>query len=127
MNLLKLTERAAHALQCCRHLMADVGSENGQHELAAALDALQKHPPTTPPIVVGLFNQYMAHADGVIHAIGCTRTSSALDARDRLQRALFRLQASLDNLHGAAARRAGVSGNLRTASPLPTPTTARRA
>ena len=127
MDLLKLTERTAHTLQCCKHLLADIGSEDRQRALAAAVDALRKHPPAAPPVVVGLFNQCMAHADGVIHAIARARTSPALDAMDPLRRSLLRLQDSVDNLHGAAARRTGVNGNLRTASPLPARTTARRA
>lgn len=127
MNLLRLTERSAHTLRCCQRLKADVGSEEYQRELAAALDALRNHPPVTPPIIVGLFNQCMAYGDGVIDAIACARSSHRLETVDRVYRSLDRLQDCVDNLHGAAARRTGMSGNLRTVSPLPVGTTARRA
>lgn len=110
MNLLKLTERAARTLCCCKLLAADIGSEGKQLELAAALDALRKHPPGAPPLVVGLFNQCMAHGDGVVHAIGCARTAPTVENWDRVQRSLPRLENSVDNLHAAAAHRAGVVG-----------------
>ena len=84
MNLLKLTERTAHTLQCCEHLMADLGCEDHQRALAASVDALRKHPPVAPPVVVGLFNQCMAHADSVIRAIARAPTSPALDAMPHL-------------------------------------------
>lgn len=125
MDLLKLTERSAHTLQCCKHLKGHVGSEESQRELAVALDALRKHPPSAPPVIVGLFNQCMAHGDGVIDAIASARASPKLEAADRLHRSLVRLQDSVENLHGAAARRAGVIGNLRSASPLPARTLGR--
>lgn len=118
MNLLKLTERATHALQCCERLMADAGSKDHQHALAISLDSLRKHPPTAPPVVVGLFNQCMAHGDCVVHAIVRARTSPTPDAIDSLGRSLLRLRGSLENLHGAAARRAGVVGRRVPASPL---------
>lgn len=110
MNLLKLTERAAHTLQCCRQLMADVGSEERQRALVACLDTLRKHPPDAPPIVVGLFNQSMALADGVIHAIARERTSPTPEGAAWVQRSLVRLQDCVESLHAAAAHRAGMIG-----------------
>jgi hypothetical protein len=126
MNLLKLTERAAHTRECCNHLAADAGSEEHQRTLAASLDALRKRPPTAPPVVVGLFNQCMAHGDAVIHAIARARTSPTPEARDRLQRSLARLRDSVDNLHGAATRPAGTIGRRTHASPPLAPATLRK-
>ena len=126
MDLLKLTERTARTLQCCEHLLADTGSEDHQRALAASVDALRKHPPAAPPVVVGLFNQCMAHADGVIHAIARARTSPALDAMGALRHSLLRLRDSVDNLHGAAAPRVGVVGRRTTVSTLPSAAMRRR-
>jgi hypothetical protein len=120
MNLLKLTERT-HTLQCCEHLMADLGCEDHQRALAASVDALRKHPPVAPPVVVGLFNQCMAHADSVIRAIARAPTSPALDAMDTLRRSLLRMQDSVDHLHAAAALRAGAAGRRTSVSSLPAP------
>jgi len=106
MNLLKLTERAAHTLQCCKRLAANVGSEEHQRALAASLDALRMHRPTGPPIVVGLFNQSLALSDGVIHAIAQMRIEPIPEVRGWMQRSLVQLRDCVENLHAAAEHRA---------------------
>ena len=52
MDLLKLTEQAAHTLKSCELLAADAGNEEHQCSLAANLDALRKRPPVSPPVLV---------------------------------------------------------------------------
>lgn len=126
MNLLKVTERTAHTLRCCKQLAADVGSEENQRALAEALDALQRHPPTAPPLVLGLFNQCMAFGDGVIHAIDRVRAEPTPEARRWVQRSLVQLQECVDSLHAAAAHRAGVVGRRAPVSPLAAQLTQRR-
>ena len=127
MNLLKLTERSAHTLRCCKHLKADVGSEESQRALAAALDALRKHPPTAPPLVMGLFNQCIALGDGVVHAVARASTSPTPEDRVWAQRSLAQLLDCVGDLHATAARPARTVGREAPITSLPTRTTLRRA